>query len=104
MMMKTKIGKKTLDLVGVGQKGSIFWAPNSALDPATGQILWQTAHPDPFQTARDAVTSANGIFVCLQHATGHKHALNSADGSILWRFASGGPCNAGADGTDGEVY
>lgn len=162
MIIKTKVDKKTIDLVGVGQKSGVFWALDpdtgavvwntqvdtggvaggmmwgssydgrriytssansqrqpwtlpdgtttnsgiwSALDPATGKILWQTPNPDPFQTAGGAVTSANGVvFACSQDPSGHMYALDAANGSILWRFASGGSCNAGAAVADGEVY
>lgn len=162
MIIKTKVGKKTIDLVGAGQKSGIFWALDpdtgavvwqtqvdtggiaggimwgsafdgthiytssanserqltsladgsvtfsglwSALDPATGEIVWQTANPTPFAPAGGAVSSANGVvFACSQDAQGYMYALDGATGSILWQFASGGSCNSGAAIVDGEVY
>jgi polyvinyl alcohol dehydrogenase (cytochrome) len=76
----------------------------SALDPATGQILWQTADPtggiDP-----GAVSVANGVvFGCSLDAAGHMYAFNAATGQIMWSFASGGSCNSGAAISNGVVY
>ena len=77
----------------------------TALDPATGKILWQA--PDP-QGAVDAgfVSTANGIvFAGSQAATGtNMYALDAATGKILWRFASGGSVAGGAAIVDGNVY
>jgi len=162
MIMKTKIGKKTIDLIGVGQKSGIFWALDpdtgaivwqttvdtgglagglqwgssfdgtriytssanslrlpttlidgsvtysglwSALDPITGDIIWQTANPAPFTPAGGAASSANGVvFVCSQDAEGYMYALDGATGDFLWGYPSGGSCNSGAAIADGEVY
>jgi polyvinyl alcohol dehydrogenase (cytochrome) len=80
-----------------------FW---SALDAATGKILWQT--PDPAGgTTQDpgAVSAANGVvYACSADPVGHMVAMNAATGSILWSFASGGSCNAGASISSGMVY
>ncbi len=78
-----------------------FW---SALDPATGKILWQTADPtggfDP-----GAVSAANGVvYACSLDSVGHMYALNGQTGAVLWSFASGGSCNAGAAIVNGVVY
>jgi polyvinyl alcohol dehydrogenase (cytochrome) len=84
-----------------------FW---SALDVKTGAIIWQTADPlgaiDP-----GAVSAADGVvFACSMdfssnHATdGHMYALKASSGAILWSFASGGSCNAGAAIANGVVY
>jgi polyvinyl alcohol dehydrogenase (cytochrome) len=83
-----------------------FW---SALDPATGEILWQSANPAIHQ-ANGAVTVANGIvFACSMDANGYMYAMNAATGDFLWSFASGdgvssGTCAAGAAIVDGTVY
>jgi polyvinyl alcohol dehydrogenase (cytochrome) len=76
----------------------------SALDAATGKVLWQTADPsgsaDP-----GAVTVANGVvYAGSMDAVGHMYALDAATGRILWRFASGGSVASGAAVVDGRVY
>ena len=77
----------------------------SALDPATGKILWQT--PDP-QGAFDTgfVSTANGVvYAGSLAATGtNMYALNAATGKILWSFASGGSVTGGAAIAGGSVY
>ena len=78
------------------------WA---ALDPATGQILWQTADP---QGALDLapVTVANGVVYASSMArTGNQmFALDAATGAILWAFAAGSSVNAGPAVVNGTVY
>jgi polyvinyl alcohol dehydrogenase (cytochrome) len=76
----------------------------SALDAATGQILWQT--PDPAgSTTQGAVTGANGVvYACSMDTTGKMYALDAASGAILWTYASGGSCNAGAAVSNGTVF
>jgi polyvinyl alcohol dehydrogenase (cytochrome) len=77
----------------------------TALDPATGKILWQT--PDP-QGAIDAsfVSAANGVvYGGSLAATGtDMYALDASTGKILWSFASGGSVTGGAAIVDGSVY
>jgi polyvinyl alcohol dehydrogenase (cytochrome) len=79
-----------------------FW---SALDAATGKILWQTADPSGAGD-QGAVSGANGVvFACS--LGGNMYALNGATGAILWSHASspsGTSCNAGASISDGTVY
>lgn len=78
-----------------------FW---SALDPATGEILWQTADPNGNLTM-GAVSTANGVvYACSMDPQGHMYALDGATGDILWSFASGGSCNAGAAIVNGTVF
>ncbi len=78
-----------------------FW---SALDPASGKILWQTANPTGAQ-APGAVSVANGVvYGCSADATGHMFALDAGSGNIQWSFASGGACAAGAAISNGVVY
>jgi len=78
------------------------WA---ALDPATGQILWQTGDP---QGAWDLapVTVANGIVYASSVAkTGNQmFALDAATGAILWQFAAGSTVNSGPAVVDGMVF
>jgi polyvinyl alcohol dehydrogenase (cytochrome) len=78
------------------------WA---ALDPATGQILWQTAVPDG-SDARGPLTVANGVvYASLMARSGDQfYALDAADGTILWLYAAGGSVNAGAAVVNGSLY
>jgi polyvinyl alcohol dehydrogenase (cytochrome) len=85
-----------------GQAGS--W---SALDPATGKILWQT--PDPngaFDLGPLAVD--NGVVFAPSMAGGatdkNMFALDAATGRILWGYAAGGSVMAGATIVKNEVY
>jgi polyvinyl alcohol dehydrogenase (cytochrome) len=81
----------------------------SALDAATGQILWQKVDPNPpagFGGGPSGpVSTANGVvFGCSLDPQGHMYALNAATGQILWTFASGGSCLSGAAISNGNVY
>jgi len=91
-----------------------FW---SALDAATGQVLWQVAGNEPpaiptATTPSDAiaitpgpVSCANGVvFAGALDAIGTMYALDAKSGNILWTFASGGSVNSGAAIVDGVVY
>ena len=87
----------------VGTAGS--W---SALDPTTGEILWQT--PDP-NGALDIgpMTVANGVVYApstgaATASTPNMFALNAKTGKVLWSFPAGGSVNAGAVVVDGTVY
>jgi polyvinyl alcohol dehydrogenase (cytochrome) len=78
------------------------WA---ALDPASGDILWQT--PDPLGAADlAALTVANGIVYAgsMAHSGDQMYALNATTGAILWRFAAGGSVVAGPAVVRGTVY
>lgn len=98
---------------GTTVKGG-YW---SALDAATGQVLWQTAAnqppakpsattpPDAIAINPGAVTAANGVvFAGALDAVGTMYAMDAATGKILWSFASGGSVNSGAAIVDGVVY
>jgi polyvinyl alcohol dehydrogenase (cytochrome) len=84
-----------------------FW---SALDAATGQILWETADPfrlsDPlYAIDTSPVTGANGVvYACSMDPQGHMYAIDGETGNILWSFASGGSCNSGAAISGGMVF
>lgn len=76
----------------------------SALNAATGAIIWQTADPlgdiDP-----GAVTTANGVvYAGSMDPAGHMYGLEAATGAIRWTFASGGSVNSGAAVANGRVY
>jgi polyvinyl alcohol dehydrogenase (cytochrome) len=63
----------------------------SALNPATGAIMWQT--PDPAGSKNPGfVTVANGVLYAgsAAGAGGNMHALDASTGAVLWSFASGG--------------
>ena len=78
------------------------WA---ALDPDTGQILWQTGDPaGAYDLA--PLTTANGVvYAASMASTGHQlYALDAATGAILWQFAVGSSVNAGPSIVDGTVY
>lgn len=44
------------------------------------------------------------VYACSQDAAGHTYAMDAATGAILWSFASGGSCNAGAAIVNGTAY
>jgi polyvinyl alcohol dehydrogenase (cytochrome) len=79
----------------------------SALDPATGKILWQT--PDP-NGAMDLapMTVANGVVYTASMAGApqaqNMFALNAGTGAIEWSFASGGSVIAGASVVGNTIY
>jgi polyvinyl alcohol dehydrogenase (cytochrome) len=87
---------------GGGSAGS--W---SALDPATGQILWQTADPNGAVDI-GPMTVANGVVYAASMAGAPTaktmFALNAATGQIVWSFAAGSSVNAGATVANGVVY
>ena len=77
----------------------------SALNPATGEIVWQTANPAGNFNAGGPVSVANGVvYACSQDPHGHMFALDAASGAIAWDFESGGSCNGGAAIVNGNVY
>ncbi len=80
-----------------------FW---SALDPATGAILWQTRGTPAVTTSNQGfVTVANGVvFAGTVDSVGTMYALEAATGKTLWTFAAGGSVVAGAAVAGGDVY
>ena len=78
----------------------------SALDIATGKVLWQVAPPAANGGSTSGpVTTTNGVvFGCSLDANGYMYALNAATGKVLWQFASGGSCLSGAAISRGEVF
>jgi polyvinyl alcohol dehydrogenase (cytochrome) len=77
----------------------------TAMNAATGAILWQT--PDP-QSASDTgyASVANGVVHADSDAsTGtNMYALDASTGAILWSFASGGEVQSGAAIVGAKVY
>jgi polyvinyl alcohol dehydrogenase (cytochrome) len=94
-------GFQSWGLVGGNNVNSGFW---SAMDAATGEILWQTPDPAGFVN-QGPVAVANGVvFGCSLDVAGNMYAMDANSGQVLWGFASGGSCNAGAAIVGGDVY
>ena len=84
-----------------------FW---EALDAATGAILWQVpatgtnpVTPSLGANAFSFVSVANGVMYAGS-TSGDMVALNGADGSILWRYASGGSVVSAPAIVGGRLY
>ena len=76
----------------------------SALDIATGQIIWQVTPLNKGSTS-GPVTTANGVvFGGLVDPLGDTYAMNATTGAMLWRYPSGGSCLSGAAISRGVVY
>ena len=88
-------------LVPSGQH--ITWGAWSALDVATGKILWQTADPTADTIDRGSVSVANGVMYAGSNS-GQMYALDATNGNILWNFASGGTVIDGPSIVDGTLY
>jgi polyvinyl alcohol dehydrogenase (cytochrome) len=81
------------------------WGNFTAMDAATGRILWQTPDPTVGAQVLAPMTTANGVvFGCSSNSLGHMYALDARTGAVLWTFVSGGTCNAGAAVANGTVY
>jgi polyvinyl alcohol dehydrogenase (cytochrome) len=80
-----------------------FW---TAIDPATGAILWQTpGNPAVRTTNQGSVTVANGVvYAGTIDRYGTMYALDAATGNTLWTFQSGGSVNTGPAIADGVAY
>jgi polyvinyl alcohol dehydrogenase (cytochrome) len=88
-------------LVPSGQK--ITWGAWSALDVATGEILWQMADPTAGTIDTGSVSVANGVMYAGSYS-GQMYALDTRTGKILWNFASGGTVIDGPSIVDGTLY
>ncbi len=81
-----------------------FW---SALDPATGVILWQTVDPSGSRL-EGPVSVANGVVfggsMVRKKNRPTMFALSAETGEVLWSFASGATVNSGPAVVDGTVY
>jgi polyvinyl alcohol dehydrogenase (cytochrome) len=88
-----------------GQTSTVAGGSWSALDAATGKILWQTADP---QGAADLgfVSTANGVVYAGSDAPAGDtmYALDASDGTIAWGYPSGGAVISGAAIVNGSVY
>lgn len=91
-------GLATVNLVNpspgsASSTNSGFW---TALDPATGAIIWQSADPLPLSIDTSPATVANGVLYVSSNSTftgtglsGAFRALDAATGEILWTFDLG---------------
>jgi polyvinyl alcohol dehydrogenase (cytochrome) len=87
-----------------GTTTSGSWA---ALDPATGNVLWQVADPSHNAfgggNALGPVSVENGVLY-VPSMSGTMRALDAANGKTLWSFQAAGSVNTGAVVVDGVVY
>jgi polyvinyl alcohol dehydrogenase (cytochrome) len=88
-------------LVPSGQQ--ITWGSWSALDVATGKILWQTPDPTTGTIDTGSVSVANGVMYAGSYS-GQMYAFDATTGKILWNFASGGTVIDGPSIVDGTLY
>ena len=86
-----------------GAGGQTIYAGSwAAINPNTGQVVWQTADPGGYMTL-GPTSVANGV-VYAGSMTGGMYALDAQNGKILWSFQGEGASNAGAAVVDGTVY
>ena len=79
-----------------------FW---SALDAATGEILWQTPDPIAGNVNQGPVTVANGVvYACSLDVGGDMCAMDAATGRCCGVLPQRGSCNTGAAVVNGTVY
>ena len=78
----------------------------SALDGATGKILWQTMNPDGRSNFGPiTVTGAGDNRLVFAGSSGNFiRAYNANDGKIVWEFDTGGAVGGGPTVVDGVLY
>jgi polyvinyl alcohol dehydrogenase (cytochrome) len=78
----------------------------SALDPATGAILWQTPDPQGAFVDDGMLSVANGVLYggSLAPTGDNMYALDTATGVVEWGYPSGGAVLGGPAIVDGTVY
>lgn len=83
------------------------WA---ALDPATGEIVWQTGDPTTGAVDMGPVSVAGGVVFAGSDGTGGAggagamYALNGDTGQIEWSFPTAGSVNSGPAIVGGDVF
>ena len=63
----------------------------SAIDPATGNIMWQERMSEAFS---GGITTTAGGLVFMGESDGHFTARDARSGALLWRFQTGAGVNA----------
>jgi polyvinyl alcohol dehydrogenase (cytochrome) len=96
------------NLYGIGYQGYAGNAGSfSALDPATGAILWQTADPNGAVDI-GPLAVGNGVVYGSSMAGAATAptmlAFDAATGKVLWNFSAGVSVNAGATIVQDTVY
>jgi len=87
-----------------GEKKTTTGGLWTALDAATGKILWQTGAPESPGFITDSfVSGANGV-IFSGSSGGNFYALDATNGQVKWSFPSGGAVWSGAAIVDGEVF
>jgi polyvinyl alcohol dehydrogenase (cytochrome) len=78
----------------------------SALDGATGKILWQTLSPDGKANFGPITVTGTGSnrLVWAGSSGGFMRAYDASNGKILWEFDTGGAIGGGPTVVDGTVY
>lgn len=95
-------GKPTTTTINSG-----LW---SALDAATGTILWQVADSgigrdgQPAPTMGPVTVANNVVYACSLDQAGSMYAFHAMTGAVLWKYASGNVCLGGAAVSDGTIY
>jgi polyvinyl alcohol dehydrogenase (cytochrome) len=78
----------------------------SALDGATGKILWQTINPDRGAVFGPVTVTGTGDNRLVFAGTSRNfiRAYSAKDGKILWEFDTGGAVGGGPTVVDGVLY
>jgi polyvinyl alcohol dehydrogenase (cytochrome) len=78
----------------------------TALDAATGKILWQTPDPQGDFVDDSMISAANGlVYVGSWAPSGtNMYALEARTGAVKWAFASGGAVAGGPAIVNGTLY
>ena len=77
----------------------------SALDPATGKMLWQTGDPQNAAAYAAPMVSNGVVYAGSMAATGDQmYALDAGTGEILWRFAAGSSVASHPAIADGKLF
>jgi polyvinyl alcohol dehydrogenase (cytochrome) len=95
---------------GGAEAGTTSVGSWAALDPATGEILWQVANPSMTAPLKLASVNAplavyNGVvFAGSMDDAGTMFALSAGTGDVLWSYPSGATVYGGPAIADGVVY
>lgn len=83
----------------------ITWGFWTALDAATGKVVWQTPEPTSGTIAEGALSVADGlVYAGSFDDVGHYYAMSSTTGQILWSYASGGSVISGPSVVNGNLF